>query len=112
MGGVKHCPGIRGESMKITCVNTLVIVLVVLIGCIKSNNSPVSKNTTIEEATRIAVSEVISRDKVGGEKLHADAQCDGNGWFVIVTEASYRQAAFWHMHVSSTGEVSEYCGGE
>jgi hypothetical protein len=107
-----HRPEMGRDTMSAACVNTLVLVLVTLVGCAKNNSSPVSKNTTIEEAARIAISEVMSRDKVGGEKLHADAQLSGNGWFVMVTEDSYRQAAFWHMRISSTGEVSEFCGGE
>lgn len=98
--------------MRVACVIMLVLVLVALFGYVNSNNGPLSKNITIEEAARIAISEVMSRDKVGGEKLHADAQREGNGWFVIVTEDSYKQAAFWHMRVSSTGEVSKFTGGE
>jgi hypothetical protein len=98
--------------MRMACVTILVLTLISPVGCSKTDDGPASKITTMEEAAQIAISEVLSRDKVEGEKLHADAQRDGNGWFVMVTEDSYRQAAFWHMHVSRAGEVSEFTGGE
>ena len=101
--------------MRVVCVNAAFLILVALIGCARSNNvknDPVTEGITIEEAASIAISEVMSRETVKRELLHADARCDGNGWFVVVEEDSYRQAAFWHMHISSTGKVSKFSGGE
>jgi hypothetical protein len=98
--------------MRITCVRRLVLVLVALVGCVRSNNDAASENITIREATRLAISEVMSREKIGGEKLYTEVRPNVSGWIVLVIEDSDRQAAFWHMHVSSTGEVSEFTGGE
>ena len=98
--------------MRVQCLNTLGLVLVALVGCRNSSNDLFTKNITIEEAAQIAISEVMSKDNVAEkEKLLATAEPDGNGWFVLVIENSYRQLGWWHMQVSSSGEVSEFCCG-
>ena len=109
-------------------MNTFATALVIFAGCFDNKGGLPSK-TSIEERRAIinqkasleekeiaqkAISEVVSRENgenIDKEALDAFCRRNGEDWIVLVMENTNKQGASWHMHISRSGEVSEFTGG-